>query len=112
MAGLFPLLGFLNRPVVDFSTIVADNFRVTSTSVPDILPSSSIFVRLHGFNQQSMNAKARGKSDIIAHLPRFDGIHDYGPLYLEPNNMVYLDLKNPSPLRVNSFDVSLSHARS
>ena len=110
MAGLFPLLGFLNRPVVDFSTIVADNFRVTSTSVPDILPSSSIFVRLHGFNQQSMNAKARGKSDIIAHLPRFDGVHDYGPLYLEPNNMVYLDLNNPAPMRMNSFDISLCHS--
>jgi len=110
MAGLFPLLGFLNRPVVDFSSIVADNFRVTSTSVPDILPSSSIFVRLHGFNQQSINAKARGKSDIIAHLPRFDGVHDYGPLYLEPNNMVYLDLNNPAPMRMNSFDISLCHS--
>ena len=106
------LLGFQGRPIVDFSTFDAVtnyNWEVTSVKIPDILPTSSIFVRLHGFNQESTNARARGKSDIIAHLPRFDGLHSEGPLYLEPNNMVYIDLKNPAPVKVNAFDLSLCY---
>ena len=105
------ILGFPKRPIVDFSTIdAAHNFVVESIEVPQILPTSSIFVRLHGFNQESTNAKARGKSDIIAHLPRFDGLHRSGPLYLEPNSLVYLDLNNPQPIKVNSFDLSLCYS--
>ena len=106
-----PIFGFGDRPTVNYSvTIVGEDWQVTSPVRPDIEPSSSIFVRLHGFNQQSVNAKARGKSDIIAHLPRFDGANAYGPLYLEPNNLLYLDLNNPAPMRVNSFDISLCHS--
>ena len=104
------MLGFQNRPIVDFSDIdAAHNLVVSSIKVPEILPTSSIFVRLHGFNQESTNAKARGKSDIIAHLPRFDGTNSEGPLYLEPNNMVYIDLNNPAPVKVNAFDLSLCY---
>ena len=105
------MLGFNLRPIVDFSALsAAHNFIVESINVPQILPSSSVFVRLHGFNQETTNAKARGKSDIIAHLPRFDGLHRSGPLYLEPNNMVYIDLNNPNPINVNSFDLSLCYS--
>tara|TARA_R100000935_G_C2833763_1_gene166760 strand:- start:422 stop:2452 length:2031 start_codon:yes stop_codon:yes gene_type:complete len=105
------MLGFPKRSIVDFSAIDAThNFVVSSIAVPQILPTSSIFVRLHGFNQESTNAKARGKSDIIAHLPRFDGLHRSGPLYLEPNNLVYLDLNNPQPIKINSFDLSLCYS--
>ena len=105
------MLGFELRPIVDFSAIsAAHNFIVESITVPLILPTSSIFVRLHGFNQETTNAKARGKSDIIAHLPRFDGVNATGPLYLEPNNMVYIDLNNPNEVKVNSFDLSLCYS--
>ena len=110
-ASMAPIFGFGDRPTVNYSTtVLGEYWQVTSPVRPDIEPSSSIFVRLHGFNQQSVNAKARGKSDIIAHLPRFDGTNSYGPLFLEPSNMVYLDLKNPSPIKVNSFDISLCHS--
>jgi len=105
------LLGFKDRGVVDFSALdVTHNWVVTSPSIPEILPTSSIFVRLHGFNQESVNAKARGKSDIIAHLPRFDGVNSLGPLYLEPSNMVYIDLNNPAPIKMNAFDLSLCYS--
>ncbi len=105
------LLGFKDRGIVDFSALnVVHDFVLASPSVPEILPTSSIFVRLHGFNQESTNAKARGKSDIIAHLPRFDGLNSVGPLYLEPANMVYLDLNNPAPIKMNAFDLSLCHS--
>jgi len=111
LASATRLLGFVNRSVVDFSVLnAAHNFVVDSITVPQLLPTSSIFVRLHGFNQETTNAKARGKSDIIAHLPRFDGLASSGPLYLEPNNLVYLDLNNPNEIKVNSFDLSLCYS--
>lgn len=113
LANATGLLGFVGRAVVDFSSFdsaTTYNWEVTSIQVPTILPTSSIFVRLHGFNQQSTNAKARGKSDIIAHLPRFDGLQSIGALYLEPNSLVYLDLNNPNPVQVNSFDLSLCYS--
>ena len=105
------LLGFEKRAVVDFSALNAGHeFIVQSITAPPQIPTSSIFVRLHGFNQQSTNAKARGKSDIIAHLPRFDGAQSIGALYLEPNSLMYLDLNNPNPIHVNSFDLSLCYS--
>ena len=105
------LLGFENRAVVDFSALNAGHeFIVQSVTHPPQIPTSSIFVRLHGFNQQSTNAKARGKSDIIAHLPRFDGSQSIGALYLEPNSLMYLDLNNPNEIKVNSFDISLCYS--
>ena len=105
------LLGFTQRAVVDQSALNAGHqFIIQSITTPPFLPTSSIFVRLHGFNQQSTNAKARGKSDIIAHLPRFNQSQSIGALYLEPNSLMYLDLNNPNEINVNSFDLSLCYS--
>lgn len=108
------LLGFENTPVVDFFTFGqgADdlNYIVGSTSPPRLVSSKSIFVRIHNFTQESMNAFQGNVSKIIAHLPRFDGTNISGPLYLEPRNMVYLDLNNTEELNVNSFDISLCYS--
>lgn len=107
------LLGFENTPVVDFFDFGAGaddlNLLVSSTSPPRLVSSKSIFVRIGNFTQESMNAFKGNVSKIIAHLPRFDGTNISGPLYLEPNNMVYLDLNNSEELNVNSFDVSLCY---
>ena len=105
------LLGFPNMPTINaWAADAAGDQFVVSFSPPDILPSRSIFVRLENFGNESVNAFQGLKSKIIAHLPRFDGVNSVGPLYLEPNNLVYVDLKNPSPLKINSFDISLCYA--
>ena len=106
------LLGFENTPVVDFFELdpTTDiDYIVSSTSPPRLVSSKSIFVRIGNFTQESVNAFQGNVSKIIAHLPRFDGTNISGPLYLEPNNMVYLDLNNSEELNVNSFDVSLCY---
>jgi len=108
------LLGFENTPVVDFFSFGAGaddlNYIVSSTTEPRLISSRSIFVRIHNFTQESMNAFQGNVSKIIAHLPRFDGTNTSGPLYLEPRNMVYLDLNNTEELNVNSFDLSLCYS--
>lgn len=108
------LLGFENTPVVDFFSFGqgADdlNYIVTSVTEPRLISSRSLFVRIHNFTQESMNAFQGNVSKIIAHLPRFDGTNVSGPLYLEPRNMVYLDLNNTEELNINSFDLSLCYS--
>ena len=37
-------------------------------------------------------------------------LNSVGPLYLEPKNLIYIDLKNTQPFRINSFDISLCYA--
>jgi len=100
-------LGFDNLSHVEANTLADESYQVSSVTVPPLLSSKSVFVRLENFGQESVNAYQGLRSKIIAHLPRFDGINSVGPLYLEPNNMIYLDLKNPHPFRINSFDLSL-----
>ena len=75
-----------------------------------MISSKSIFVRLDNFTQESMNAFNKNTSKIIAHLPRFDGVNESGPLYLEPKNMIYLDLNNSEEIPANSFDISLCYS--
>lgn len=110
-ANMSHLLGFPNMPTINAWAADADGDQfVVSFTPPDVLPSRSIFVRLENFGNESINAFQGLKSKIIAHLPRFDGTNSVGPLYLEPNNLVYVDLKNPAPLKINSFDISLCYA--
>lgn len=85
-------------------------FRLESGEKPISLSTKSIFVRLDNFAQTSINAGNGNKSSIIAHLPRFDGQNQTGRLFFEPKNLMYLDLKNPKELKVNSFDVSFVYA--
>ncbi len=100
-------LGFDQLSHVEANTLVDASYQTSSISIPPLLSSKSVFVRLENFGQESINAYQGLRSKIIAHLPRFDGVNSVGPLYLEPNNMIYLDLKNPHPFKINSFDVSL-----
>lgn len=99
---------YLGFPSV--SSVKLANGTIDSFSPPVLTSSKSIFVRLENFGQESINSYQGLRSKIIAHLPRFDGVNSVGPLYLEPNNMIYLDLKNSAPLKINSFDISLCYA--
>lgn len=108
------LLGFQNLPVVNTATNQAItgskvDWFLGSASLPNLVSTKSIFVRLDNFTQESVNAFRGNISKIIAHLPRFvqDVPSGEGPMYLEPAERVYLDLNNSSELKLNSFDVSL-----
>ena len=79
-----------------------------STNVPVSTTTKSIFVRLENFAQTSVNAGNGNKSSIIAHIPSLDDRE--GKLFYEPNNLMYLDLKNTNELKVNSFDISFVYA--
>lgn len=103
------LLGFLGTPTKDY---VADGLNRTfsSSSVPRLLASRSMFVRLENMTQNSLNARVGNRSSIIAHLPRFDGQVETGRIYHEPSNLIFLDLNNSQPMRVSSFDISFVYS--
>ena len=84
-------------------------FLITSASVPNMVSIKSIFVRLDNFTQQSVNGKMGMISQIIGHLPRHveSNTSNYGPMYLESSNLIYIKLNNPSPIKIQSFDTSL-----
>ena len=69
-----------------------------------------MFVRLENFTAQSTNAHQGNQSKIIAHLPRFDGQVETGRIFHQPNNLIYLDLNNSEPLKINSFDISFCYS--
>ena len=103
-------LGFLGRRVVLGTTNAATgDFQLISSNTPELVPSRSIFVRLDNFALASTNARQGGQSRIIAHLPRFSGNQSIGALYLQPANLIYIDLNNSEEMKVNSFDISLCY---
>lgn len=81
-----------------------------SPSVPLLLSTRTMFVRLDNFTQSSVNARQGNRSNIIAHLPRFDGQVETGRIYHEAKNLIFLDLNNSEPLNVNSFDISFVYS--
>lgn len=106
------LLGFPDTPwAVSSIDAGTGDYTIASASPPNIISVKSIFCRLDNFTQQSVNGKKGSRSQIIGHLPRYvqTANANYGPLYLEANNLIYLDLDNPEPMKVNSFDISLCY---
>ena len=81
--------------------------QFVSDTVPVFKSGQSIFVRLTSLSQRSMNAFKGSNSQIIAHLPRFDGQAETGRLYYEPSEIMWLDLDNAQELKVSSFDISM-----
>ena len=69
-----------------------------------------MFVRLDNFTQSSLNARMGNRSQIIAHLPRFDGQVETGRIYHEPKNLIFLDLNNSQPMNLSSFDISFVYS--
>lgn len=105
------LLGFADSPVTDFTVADATTFAVlfSSDTIPTGFGSKAMFVRVGGLSQKSMNAFARVPSQIIGHLPMFEGQGKTRRLHYEPNNLTYLDLNNPSEFKVSALDISLCY---
>lgn len=110
-ASMANILGFPQTPIAFGTTpdVATGNYVITSASVPNMVSIKSIFVRLDNLTTQSVNAKVGSLSRIIGHLPRHveSDVSNYGPMYLEASNLIYVKLNNPSPIKLQSFDVSL-----
>ena len=102
------LLGF-NRGIVIPATadIVGSQVTFQSIASPSLINNMSLFVRLNNLGQNVMNAFTGNRSKIISHLVKLEtqtGIVSY-----EPNNLVWLDLDNPSDLNLTDFDLSINY---
>ena len=83
--------------------------RFSSDFVPVFKSGQSIFVRLDNFNQHALNGFKGNNSSIIAHLPRFDGQSETGRKYYQPSEIAWVNLNNPHPMKVSSFDISFCY---
>lgn len=109
------LFGFPNNPYNDIMVypsgdVNSAKFESLSPFLPNVVSTKSIFVRLENMGNKTLNASRGNKSAIIAHLPRFDGNRSSGALFLEPKNLIYIDLDNPAPMKINEFDISLVYS--
>lgn len=100
------LLGF--NGLVDTPTTPTGNQLIfDSVAVPSLVNPLSLFVRLDNLGQDCLNARSKNTSKILAHLTTLE--NKVGRQVYEPSNLVYLDLNNPSELRLTSFDVSFTY---
>ena len=111
-ANAMDILGFNDDPYVIVPN-ASDNFSETfvSLNVPTQISTNSIFVRLNNFLQRSINGQTNGISKIIYHVPRFDNAgNEFGGLFFEPGERVYVKLNNTEKLTRNEFSLSLVNA--
>ena len=107
------VLGFIGASPVDTPTSFNGSQLIfESSSVPKLLSNMSVFVRLNGLSQLTMNGAIGVESNIIYHCPRFDnGGNETGGLYFSPGEKTYIDLRNPAPLHVNSLGIDFVDKR-
>ena len=102
-------LGFLGAsPLETPSSFTQSSITFISSSVPKLQANLSLFVRLNGLTQRSINGATGNQSSIIYHCPRFDNSgNQTGGLFFEPGEKTYLDINNPSDIHVNSLGIDL-----
>ncbi len=82
--------------------------RWTSNSTPSLVSTESMFVRLKNMTFESANFSNSAMSKILYHIPTFDGSgNSVGALHIEPNEMVFLDLNNPTEIHLSTIEVDL-----
>ena len=103
------LLGFPNRSVLSAPTTQAGSkVCYVSDTVPQMISTGSLFVRLKNMTFSSFNMSKGSSSKILYHLPRFDnGGSEFGALFFEPNERMYLKLNNVNPIMLNDIHVEL-----
>lgn len=85
-----------------------EGWQYQSTEVPTLLNSGSLFVRLDNFTQKTLNGGVGRPSKILYTIPSFDvNGNNRGLMYYEAHDRVYVKLGNPSPLTINTFDISI-----
>lgn len=110
-ANAIDLFGFSNVPILRIPTTSSEagnKISYISSSIPKMISTNSIFVRLDNYSQLSFNAQTGSPSKILYHLPRFanDG-SEFGALYFEPTERTYIKLDNPNAISINDFSITL-----
>jgi hypothetical protein len=103
------LLGFPNRSILSAPTTQQQTtVCFVSDTVPQMISTGSLFVRLKNMTFSSFNMAKGSSSKIMYHLPRFDNSgSEFGALFFEPNERMYLKLNNVQPLMLNDIHVEL-----
>lgn len=113
-ASMADLLGFPGRSLLTQPADVDGNLVSFISHNPPALNSLlSVFVRLNGFGQQVMNARTGNKSTILSHLPTADsnvGAGSSQRIFYEPQNFVWLDLKNPYEIQTSEFSIDFVYS--
>jgi len=85
-----------------------EGWEYSSTDIPSLLNSGSLFVRLDNYTQKTLNGAVGRPSKILYTIPSFDiNGNNRGQLFYEPADRVYVKLHNPAPLTINTFDISI-----
>jgi hypothetical protein len=79
----------------------------SSSSFPKF-HTKSLFIKCPTLTHQSYNGSTGSMSKILAQIPRFDNSgNDFGSLYFQMNDRVYLKLNNPKELVLQDIQIDL-----
>lgn len=106
------ILGFPNRPILDAPTSsTGTTVTFVSDTVPKFVPAGSVFIRLKNLTFSSQNFAKGSQSKILYHLPQFDNTgSDFGALFFQPSERMYLKLNNPNEIFLNDIDVEFVYS--
>lgn len=106
------ILGFENVPPQAVNTFVSSTqgnlVELESKTVPKMVSSKSLFIRLPDMPINSFNSGKGSVSKILYHMPRFDNSGaEVGGLYFQPPERLYIPLNNIEKIRLNNIKVEL-----
>ena len=102
--------GFLDNNVPNPPALTTPNIW-TSSEVPTIKNTNSLFVRLKNMTFDSANMSVSNMSKILYHIPAFSNNGEStGALFFEPAQPIYLDLHNPQEIQMTTLEVDVVSA--
>ncbi len=109
------LFGFPGRAVVNTPTFTGASPLYTLTfnsdALPNVISTSSLFIRLRNMTFNSVNLAKGSKSKILYHIPGFSvGQNRPGVLFYETNEKTYLKLNNTTELNLSTIEVDIVYA--
>ena len=109
------LFGFPGRAVVTTPTFTGAaplfTFTYNSDTLPNVISTSSLFIRLRNMTFNSVNLAKGSKSKIIYHIPGFSiGQNRPGVLFHETNEKTYLKLNNTNDINLSTMEVDIVYA--
>ena len=106
------LLGFDGVNLLENASKSGSNQEIssyTSTNVPELKSTSSLFVRLNNIPVKSYNAGQSRRSQIIYSAPRFSSGTDQsvGSLFFEAPEKTYISCDNVADINLNQVDIDI-----
>ena len=99
--------GFDNNPVA-LPAALTIPWVWTSSTIPVLKNTNSLFVRLKNMTFDSANFSTSNMSKILYHIPAFSNNGEStGSLFFEPSERVYLKLNNPYEINMTTIEVDI-----